>query len=119
MAPPTSSESWSAELFPKSHPRGGGASISGGASMSHPHIRELVERQQKIKQLQRQLDTDTNTQQGGGGNNIKELYYSGKSKNVIQGLHMNHILNTNDNNSLEDGTSLLQSVNSQSQYLQY
>jgi len=127
MAPPTSSESWSAELFPKSHPRhnnkgGGGASISGGTSMSHPHIRELVERQQQIKQLQRQLDTtnNTNTQQHhqgqGGGNNIKELYYSGKSKNVIQGLHMNHILNTNDNNSLEDGTSLLQSVPSQSQY---
>ena len=125
MAPPTSSESWSAELFPKSHPRhnnkaggngGSGASIS-GASMSHPHIRELVERQQQIKQLQRQLDTTntTNTQQHQGGN-IKELYYSGKSKNVIQGLHMNHILTTNDNNSLEDGTSLLQSVNSQSQY---
>jgi len=126
MAPPTSSESWSAELFPKSHPRhnknnggGGGASIS-GASMSHPHIRELVERQQQIKQLQRQLDNTTttnihNTQHQGG--NVKELYYSGKSRNVIQGLHMNHVLNTNgDNNSLEDGTSLLQSVPSQSQY---
>ena len=130
MAPPSSSESWSAELFPKSHPRhnkncgGGGASIS-GASMSHPHIRELVERQQQIKQLQRQLDNTTtnntsNTQhhQLEGGNNIKELYYSGKSNNVIQGLHMNHVLNTNgDNNSmLEDGTSLLQSVPSQSHY---
>ena len=99
MPSTSSSGSWANELFPRSHPRHNKPS---GGSTIHPHIRELVERQNQIKQLQRQLNYDEQQQQQRQA--VKELYYNNnnenKNNNVIHGLHMDHVLsNLDDNNS--------------------